>query len=181
MPKAKNKPSQNTPATLSHYDEAGRAAMVDVSHKEPTLRQAEARAFVAMRKDVLKALPQNPKGDPLDVARFAGIMAAKRTSELIPMCHPIALNKVDVMLEVRKKGIAIRSLARTTAVTGVEMEALVAAAVAALTVYDMCKALDKGIEIREIVLERKSGGKSGAYIRRRPTGKSKNGVSEPEG
>jgi cyclic pyranopterin phosphate synthase len=164
MPKRKDKPKK-----LSHYDDAGRATMVDVSAKEPTIREAEARAFVAMRREILRALPKNPKGDPLEVARVAGVMAAKRTSELIPMCHPIPLTKVEVEAEVQKGGIAIRSLARTTAVTGVEMEALVAASVAALTVYDMCKALDKGIEIREIVLVRKSGGKSGDYRR----GKSK--------
>ncbi len=152
---------------LSHYDASGRAAMVDVSGKAATVREAEARAFVAMSQNVLRALPRNPKGDPLEVARIAGIQAAKRTSELIPMCHPIPLSKVDVTAEVRKHGIAIRSLARTTAPTGVEMEALVAASVAALTVYDMCKALDKGIEIREVVLERKTGGKSGDYIRQK--------------
>ncbi len=150
---------------LSHYDPAGRASMVDVSGKQPTMREAEARAFVAMSDKVLRALPQNPKGDPLEVARIAGIQAGKRTSDLIPMCHPIALSKIDVWCEVGKKGVAIRSVVRTTAVTGVEMEALVAASVAALTVYDMCKALDKGIEIREVVLERKSGGKSGDYRR----------------
>jgi cyclic pyranopterin monophosphate synthase len=151
---------------LSHYDAAGRASMVDVSAKQPSVREAEASAFVAMSAEVLHALPQNPKGDPLEVARIAGIQAAKRTSELIPMCHPIPLSKVDVQAEMRRDGIAIRALARTTAVTGVEMEALVAASVAALTVYDMCKALDKGIEIREIVLLRKSGGKSGDYRRK---------------
>ena len=156
-----------TSKKLSHYDAAGRASMVDVSAKSPTLREAEARAFVAMSKEVLRALPQNPKGDPLEVARIAGIQAAKRTSELIPMCHPIPLSKIGVSCKVRQRGVEIRSLARTTAVTGVEMEALVAASVAALTVYDMCKALDKGIEIREVVLERKSGGKSGDY-RRKP-------------
>jgi cyclic pyranopterin phosphate synthase len=152
---------------LSHYDAAGRASMVDVSAKQPTLRESEARAFVAMSREVMRALPQNPKGDPLEVARVAGIMAAKRTAELIPMCHPLPLSKVDVQLDVRKDGVAIRSLARTTAVTGVEMEALVAASVAALTVYDMCKALDKSIEIREIMLVRKSGGKSGDYERKK--------------
>jgi len=152
---------------LSHYDAAGRASMVDVSAKQPTLREAEARAFVAMGRAVMRALPQNPKGDPLEVARVAGVMAAKRTAELIPMCHPVPLSKVDVQLKLRKDGVAIRSLARTTAVTGVEMEALVAAAVAALTVYDMCKALDKGIEIREIALVRKTGGKSGEYQRKK--------------
>jgi cyclic pyranopterin phosphate synthase len=150
---------------LSHYDAAGRASMVDVSHKTATAREAEASAFVAMSRKVLAALPQNPKGDPLEVARIAGIQAAKRTSELIPMCHPIPLSKVDVSVEVQRDGIAIRTLARTTAETGVEMEAMVAASVAALTVYDMCKALDKGIEIREVVLLRKSGGKSGEYQR----------------
>ena len=150
---------------LSHYDAAGRATMVDVSSKQPTVREAEARAFVAMSPKVVRALPQNPKGDPLEIARVAGVMAAKRTSELIPMCHPIPLSKVDVHAELQKGGVAIRTLARTTAVTGVEMEALVAAAVAALTVYDMCKALDKGIEIREVFLVRKSGGKSGDFER----------------
>ena len=158
---------KKSPPKLSHYDAAGRASMVDVSAKSPTLREAEARAFVAMSKEVLRALPRNPKGDPLEVARFAGIQAAKRTSELIPMCHPIPLSKIDVSCEVSQRGIKIRSLARTTSVTGVEMEALVAASVAALTVYDMCKALDKGIEIREVVLERKAGGKSGDYRRKK--------------
>jgi cyclic pyranopterin phosphate synthase len=110
-------------------------------------------------------LPRNPKGDPLEVARIAGIMAAKRTAELIPMCHPLPLSRVDVTMRTCENGIAITSFASTTAVTGVEMEALVAASVAALTVYDMCKALDKGIEIREVVLQRKSGGKSGDYVR----------------
>jgi len=157
---------------LSHYDDAGRAAMVDVSGKSPTLREAEAHAFVAMSRKVLRALPRNPKGDPLEVARIAGIQAAKRTSELIPMCHPVPLSKVDVTCEVKRNGIEIRTVARTTAVTGVEMEALVAASVAALTVYDMCKALDKGIEVREIRLERKSGGKSGDYVRRAAKRKS---------
>ena len=115
---------------------------------------------------MLKALPKNPKGDPLEVARLAGIMAAKRTSDLIPMCHPLPLSHVDVTMRLCENGVAISSKVITTAVTGVEMEALVAASVAALTVYDMCKALDKGIEIREIVLEHKSGGKSGNYTRR---------------
>ena len=139
--------------------------MVDVSAKTPTVREAEARAFVAMSREVIRALPHNPKGDPLEVARIAGITAAKRTSELIPMCHAIPLSKIEVEAEVHKNGVAIRTFVRTTAVTGVEMEALVAASVAALTVYDMCKALDKGIEIREVMLMRKSGGKSGDYQR----------------
>ena len=118
-----------------------------------------------MSKAVLKALPQNPKGDPLEVARIAGIQAAKRTSELIPMCHPLPLSHVDVDIRLCENGVAITSRVTTTAETGVEMEALVAASVAALTVYDMCKALDKGIEIREVVLQKKSGGKSGDYRR----------------
>jgi cyclic pyranopterin phosphate synthase len=163
MSKAKSKIRK-----LSHYDSAGRATMVDVSAKPLTLREAEACAFVAMSRKVLKALPQNPKGDPLEVARIAGIVAAKRTAELIPMCHPVPLSKVEVKIEVETKGVAIRTFARTRAVTGVEMEALVAASVAALTVYDMCKALDKGIKIREILLVRKSGGKSGDYQRGKP-------------
>jgi len=139
--------------------------MVDVSTKSPTKREAEASAFVLLRPKVLKALPKNPKGDPLEVARLAGIMAAKRTADLIPMCHPLPLAHVDVQMRLCENGVAIASKVSTTAGTGVEMEALVAASVAALTVYDMLKALDKGIEIREIVLERKSGGKSGAYRR----------------
>ena len=152
---------------LSHYDSSGRARMVDVSAKTPNRREAEASAFVAIKPAVLKALPQNRKGDPLEVARLAGIMAAKRTADLIPMCHPLPLSHVDVVMRLCENGVAITSKVTTTAVTGVEMEALVAASVAALTVYDMCKALDKGIAIREIVLERKSGGKSGNYQRAR--------------
>jgi len=150
---------------LSHYDAQGQARMVDVSSKSRTAREAEASAFVLMTSDVLRALPKNPKGDPLEVARTAGIMAAKRTAELIPMCHPIALSHIAVTLSVCENGVSIATKVKTMAQTGVEMEALVAASVAALTVYDMCKALDKGIEIREVVLERKSGGKSGDYKR----------------
>lgn len=150
---------------LSHYDGAGRARMVDVSAKSATKREAEASAFVAMKPAVLAALPNNPKGDPLEVARIAGIMAAKRTAELIPMCHPLALAHVDVDVRLCENGVAITSKVTTTAETGVEMEAMVGASIAALTVYDMCKGADKGIEIREIVLERKSGGKSGEYRR----------------
>jgi len=141
--------------------------MVDVSAKSPTKREAQARAFVVLEPEVLKALPSNPKGDPFETARLAGIMAAKRTSELIPMCHPLPLSHIDVALQLCENGVTITTKVATTAATGVEMEALVAASVAALTVYDMCKALDKGIEIREVVLERKTGGKSGDYVRRR--------------
>jgi cyclic pyranopterin monophosphate synthase len=153
------------PKKLSHYDRAGRARMVDVSGKAPTKREAEASAFVAINPVVLAALPSNSKGDPLEVARIAGIMAAKRTSELIPMCHPLPLSLVDVEVRVCENGVAITSRVATTAETGVEMEALVAVSVTALTIYDMLKAADKGIAIHDIQLERKSGGKSGEYRR----------------
>ena len=160
---------------LSHYDEKGHARMVDVGAKPPTRREAEASAFVALSPEVLAALPSNPKGNALEVARFAGIQAAKRTSELIPMCHPLPLTMVDVWATVVAGGIAIRSRAAAVSSTGVEMEALTAAAVAALTVYDMCKALDKSIAIREVVLERKSGGKNGDYIRSADSPSTENG------
>lgn len=140
--------------------------MVDVSAKPRTAREAEASAFVLMEPAVVRALPSNPKGDPLEVARTAGIMAAKRTADLIPMCHPLPLSHIAVTLRVCENGVFIASKVKTTGETGVEMEALVAAGVAALTVYDMCKALDKGIEIRDLKLERKSGGKSGDYHRK---------------
>ena len=150
---------------LSHYDAEGSAHMVDVSGKASTRREAEASAFVVLSEAVLAVLPKNPKGNPLEVARFAGIQAAKRTADLIPMCHPLPLSFIDVSAIVVAGGIEIRSTAATVAATGVEMEALTAAAVAALTIYDMCKALDKSIIIREIVLVKKSGGKSGDYTR----------------
>jgi cyclic pyranopterin phosphate synthase len=150
---------------LSHYDDEGSAHMVDVSGKTATRREAEASAFVVLSDAVLAALPQNPKGDPLQVARFAGIQAAKRTADLIPMCHPLPLSFIDVSAVVVAGGVEIHSTVATVAGTGVEMEALTAAAVAALTIYDMCKGMDKSIAIREIVLVRKSGGKSGDYTR----------------
>ena len=150
---------------LSHYDEAGRAHMVDVSAKAATRREAVAEAFVELSEAVLAALPENPKGNPLEVARFAGIQAAKQTAGLIPMCHPLPLSFVDVEATLVAGGVQIRATAATTAGTGVEMEAMVAASIAALTVYDMTKALDKGIRIREVVLVSKSGGKSGEYRR----------------
>jgi cyclic pyranopterin phosphate synthase len=153
---------------LSHFDEAGEARMVDVSGKSATRREAEASVFVAVSPEALAALPNNPKGNPLEVARIAGIQAAKRTAELIPMCHPLPLTHIDVATEIVKDGIKIRATASTTAGTGVEMEALTAASIAALTIYDMCKALDKGIVIREIRLETKTGGKSGDYKRPNP-------------
>lgn len=150
---------------LSHFDEAGEARMVDVSGKADSRREAEASAFVALSAEALAALPHNPKGNPLEVARIAGIQAAKRTAELIPMCHPLPLSFVDIHIDVTERGIAIRATAATTAPTGVEMEALTAASIAALTVYDMCKAVDKSIVIRNLQLERKTGGKSGDYRR----------------
>ncbi len=150
---------------LSHYDKAGSPRMVDVSAKADTRRSARAHAFVRMRPSVLKQLAQNPKGNPLEVARIAGIAGAKKTSELIPLCHPLMLSHADVEATVEKNGVRIVATATTTAQTGVEMEALTAAAVAALTVYDMTKALDKSIEIQDVFLLEKTGGKSGDFKR----------------
>jgi cyclic pyranopterin phosphate synthase len=150
---------------LSHYDSAGSARMVDVSAKSETRRTARAQAFVRIRPSVLKQLPQNPKGDPLEIARIAGIAASKRTSELIPLCHPLMLSHADVDVTIEKHGVRITASATTTGPTGVEMEALTAATVAALTVYDMTKALDKSIEIQDVFLLEKTGGKSGDYRR----------------
>jgi cyclic pyranopterin phosphate synthase len=159
-------PKQSKPQ-LSHYNTAGEARMVDVSAKQATRRTATASAFVELSAAVLAALPANPKGNPLEVARFAGIQAAKRTSELIPMCHPLPLTHVDVEATIVIGGVRIRATAATTGQTGVEMEALTAASIAALTVYDMTKALDKSIVIRNLQLEQKSGGKSGDYKRQK--------------
>jgi cyclic pyranopterin phosphate synthase len=153
-------------SNLSHFDESGKARMVDVSAKQPTRRTAVASAFVELSAAVLAALPANPKGNPLDVARFAGIQAAKRTADLIPMCHPLPLTHIDVQAEVVPGGVRITASAATTGPTGVEMEALTAASIAALTVYDMTKALDKSIVIKNIQLESKSGGKSGDFDRK---------------
>ena len=139
--------------------------MVDVSAKGETRRTARAHAFVRMSKAVLDSLPANPKGDPLEVARVAGIMAAKRTSELIPLCHSLPLSFADIAIMIEPDGVRIIASAVTTAKTGVEMEALTAASVAALTVYDMTKALDKRIEIQDIWLLEKTGGKSGDFQR----------------
>jgi cyclic pyranopterin phosphate synthase len=151
--------------TLSHYDAAGQVRMVDVSAKVETKRTARAHAFVKIRPSVLRKLPENPKGNPLEIARIAGIAAAKRTWELIPLCHPLALTHASVDVSLEPKGVRIVASASTTAQTGVEMEALTAAAVAALTVYDMTKALDKSIEIQDVYLLEKTGGKSGDYKR----------------
>lgn len=164
-PKATKKTGKAT-SKLTHYAATGEVRMVDVSVKQVTTRVAKASAFVELSKAVLRELPRNPKGNPLEVARVAGIQAAKRTSELIPLCHPLALTHVDVEMKVSAKGVRIVASAATTAQTGVEMEAMTAAAVAALTVYDMTKGMDKGIVIREVRLEEKSGGKSGKYKRK---------------
>lgn len=150
---------------LSHFDEAGQARMVDVSAKPGTRRTARATAFVELSQAVLDALPANPKGNPLEVARFAGIQAAKRTADLIPLCHPLPLTHVDLRAEIVAGGVRITANVATVGPTGVEMEALTAASVAALAVYDMTKALDKSIVIREIRLEEKTGGKSGDFRR----------------
>ncbi len=150
---------------LTHFDDAGSPRMVDVSAKTDTRRAARAHAFVRIRPSVLKKLPANPKGNPLEIARVAGVVAAKKTSDLIPLCHPLMLTHVDVETRVEARGVRIFTTAATNGPTGVEMEALTAAAVAALTIYDMTKALDKSIEIQDLRLEEKSGGKSGDYRR----------------
>ncbi len=150
---------------LSHFDDSGQPRMVDVSSKGTTKRTARAHAFVHMSAEVLAALPSNPKGDPLAVARVAGILAAKRTAELIPLCHSLPLSHADVAIMVEPDGIRVIASASTTAQTGVEMEALTAVSVAALTIYDMTKALDKRIEIQDIYLLEKTGGKSGDFRR----------------
>jgi len=150
---------------LSHFDDSGQPRMVDVSAKGVTKRTARAHAFVRMSAEVLASLPSNPKGDPLVVARIAGIQAAKRTAELIPFCHSLPLSHADVAIMVEPDGVRVIASAATTAQTGVEMEALTAASVAALTIYDMTKALDKRIEIQDIYLLEKTGGKSGDFRR----------------
>ena len=152
---------------LSHVDEEGRVAMVDTSAKPRTARRALASARVLMSPATVEAVRahRTPKGDPLEAARIAGIMAAKRTADLIPLCHPLPLTHADVRAELREDGVHLEAEAATTAQTGVEMEALTAAAVAALTVYDMCKAVEKGIRITDVQLEEKTGGKSGGWKR----------------
>jgi cyclic pyranopterin monophosphate synthase len=159
---------------LTHIDEHGRATMVDTSAKEITARRAVASARVLMSAQTIAAIRSNttPKGDPLETARLAGVMAAKRTSELIPLCHPLPLTHVNVNAEVRDDGVYLEAEVSTKAQTGVEMEALTAVSVAALTIYDMCKALDKSMTIMEIRLELKTGGKSGDYLRPHEDGTS---------
>jgi cyclic pyranopterin monophosphate synthase len=152
---------------LTHIDEQGHARMVDTSEKPDTARRAIASARVVMSPETMAAIRDSraPKGDPLEAARLAGIMAAKRTAELIPLCHPLPLTHVDVRAELQDSGVYLEAEVATRAQTGVEMEALTAVSVAALTVYDMCKALDKSMTITEVRLELKSGGKSGDYRR----------------
>ncbi|OFV97331.1 MAG: molybdenum cofactor biosynthesis protein C [Acidobacteria bacterium RIFCSPLOWO2_12_FULL_54_10] len=152
-------------AEFSHFGKDGSAKMVDVTSKPATSRRARAQGFVMMSRDVIKSLPRNPKGNPLEIARIAGITAAKQTAALIPLCHPLPLTHVDVDIRVESKGLRVESTVATRAVTGVEMEALTAVSVAALTIYDMCKAVDKSMVITDICLLEKSGGKSGRYVR----------------
>src|SRR3989454_5337491 len=154
---------------LTHYRKGSEVAMVDVTAKPATTRTAIAHGFVRMKAATLRAIRrlETPKGNPLEVARIAGIAAAKRTAEWIPLCHPLPLTHIDVTTRLCQNGVEITSRVTTTAQTGVEMEALVAVAAAALTVYDMCKALDKGMEITDIYLVEKLGGKSGRYVRPR--------------
>ena len=152
---------------LTHLDDEGRVAMVDTSTKDVTARRAVASGRVLMSPETVAAVREQrtPKGDPLETARLAGIMAAKRTAELIPLCHPLPLTHIDVRAEVQEAGVFLEATVATQAQTGVEMEALTAVAVAALTVYDMCKALDKSMTITDVRLEAKTGGKSGDYKR----------------
>jgi len=153
---------------LTHIDEHGRARMVDTTEKQITARRAVASALVLMSAETVKAIRehQTPKGDPLETARLAGVLAAKRTAELIPLCHPLPLTHVDVRAEVIDDGVYLEAEVSTNAQTGVEMEALTAASVAALTIYDMCKALDKSMTITDVRLELKTGGRSGDYRRK---------------
>ena len=157
------KKNKTSPRSFSHYDRKGRARMLDVSNKADTARQAVASVLVKMKPQTLRAIKKNPKGDPLEISRVAGIAATKRTAELIPLCHPLLLSHIDVRAEFCKNGIMVTATVRSTGPTGVEMEALTGAAIAALTLYDMCKALDHGIEITALRLLHKSGGKSGEY------------------
>jgi cyclic pyranopterin phosphate synthase len=156
---------------LSHYGKRGQVQMVDVSAKQVTTRTAKAHGFVRMKPRVVSSVRRltNPKGNPLEVARIAGIAAAKRTAEWIPLCHPLPLTHIDVTARLCENGVELHSTVIATAQTGVEMEALVAVTAAALTVYDMCKALDKGMEIIGIHLVEKTGGKSGDFHREKPS------------
>ena len=160
-------------AELSHFNKDGSVRMVDVTAKQATARRARAHGFVSMAPELLRRLPENPKGNPLEIARIAGIAAAKQTAFLIPLCHPLPLTHVDVQLHLVPEGVEIESSVTTHAATGVEMEALTAVSVAALTVYDMCKAMDKSMTITDVFLLEKQGGKSGTYLRKKPAGNSR--------
>ena len=152
---------------LSHVDDEGRVRMVDTGNKEITTRRAVASARVLMSRETVLALREHrtPKGDPLEAARLAGIMAAKKTADLIPLCHPLPLTHVDIRANLEETGVSLEAEVSTNAQTGVEMEALTAVSIAALTIYDMCKALEKGIVVSDVRLESKTGGKSGDYVR----------------
>ena len=150
---------------FSHFDKDGQVRMVDVTSKRITARRARAGGFVKMTPEMVRKLPQNPKGNPLEIARIAGIAGAKQTAALIPLCHPLPVTHVDVELRLVAEGVEIESSVATNSGTGVEMEALTAVSVAALTIYDMCKAIDKSMTITDICLLEKTGGKSGAYVK----------------
>ena len=162
---------------LSHYDSHGAIKMVDVSAKAATRRTAVAHAFLRISPGALRAIRRlkNPKGSPFEIARIAGILAAKRTADLIPLCHPLPISHADVQARALSRGVEITATVSTTATTGVEMEALTAAAVAALTIYDMTKALDRGMEVTELHLMEKRGGRSGTYRRATGAGRGKRG------
>ncbi len=157
-------------AKLSHIDDKGRASMVDVGEKDITVREAEASGRIQMKPETLALIVSGgmPKGDVFAAARIAGIQGGKKTSEMIPLCHPLLVEKISVDFEIDEvqSCVLIRSFAKITGKTGIEMEALTAVSIAALTIYDMCKAVDKNITITDIMLIRKSGGKSGEYVRK---------------
>lgn len=161
-------------AEFTHVDSDGKVRMVDVSGKKATLRKARARAFVFMSKALIRKIRQRKieKGDPLEICRVAGILAAKNTAQLIPLCHPVALSRVEIQIRLTEQGLELESQAVAEGKTGVEMEALTAVSVAALTVYDMCKAVDRSMVIGEICLLEKSGGRSGHFLRRALSGRN---------
>jgi len=161
---------------LTHFNKNGSVRMVDVTAKRPASRYARARGVIRMSPEVLRRLPDNPKGNPLEIARIAGINAAKQTATLIPLCHTLPLTHVDVQVRLGASGVEIESSVTTHAVTGVEMEALTAVSVAALTIYDMCKAIDKSMTITDICLLEKRGGKSGRYLKTASRGTASRGV-----
>ncbi len=171
MPKISKKEAgvrRNKSPKLTHLDEAGKVKMVEISCKDDSYREATARGRISLSAELLHMIEAGEvrKGNPLEIARIAGIMAAKKTHELIPLCHPLLLTRVDVTLAARTDGIEIEATVGSTGKTGVEMEALTAVSVAALTIYDMCKAVDKSMTIDSVRLMKKSGGRSGAFVRK---------------